>query len=149
MAMPYIGGFTTRDGQLYDEVRPGEIYLNQSYYGTSTIGYLSSLFFALDRKRLGRTMRTISSGESLASISPSVIIKNSRQQCGMTGSRKLWSLISLIDQLHGENTSIPACLGLEETIYRLLSLGLLESAGRLERIEALGSNRQRMDRPTG
>lgn len=135
MAMPYIGGFTTRDGQFYDEVRPGEIYLNQRYYGTSTIGYLSSLFFALDRKRLGRTMRTISGGESLASISPSVIIKNSRQQCGMTGSRKLWSLISLIDQLHGENTSIPACLGLDEQFYRLLSLTLLEAVGRFEKVQ--------------
>lgn len=78
MAMPFIGGFTTSDGPLYDEVSAGDIYFNQSYYGTSTIGYLSSLFFALDRKRLDRAMRTISGGESCNALATSLIIRDGR-----------------------------------------------------------------------
>lgn len=132
--MPFVGGFTTRDGALQDEVCPGDVYLNQNYYGRSTMGYLSSLFFALDRNRLHRTMGAISGGESLRALGVSVLIKGERRN-GVVGSSKLWALISHIDQLHGEHPYLPSCLGLDDQFYRLLALGLLESAGRLESVE--------------
>lgn len=135
MAMPYSGGFTTKDGSLCDEVSPGDIYFNQNYYGTSTIGYLSSLFFALDRKRLDRAMRTISGSESTTSLDTSLIIKSSGNKREATGSSKLWSLIKLIDQLYGESPYIPSCLGLDEQFYRLLALSLIETAGRIEKVQ--------------
>ena len=47
-AMPFIGGFKTKEGKGVTEVAAGDIYLNQRYSGPSTMGYLSSLFVALD-----------------------------------------------------------------------------------------------------
>ena len=63
--MPLMGGFISRDGALCDEVGPGDLYLNQHYYATSTMGYLSALFVALNPQRLDRTMRSISPAHGL------------------------------------------------------------------------------------
>lgn len=134
MAMPFIGSFTTRDGSLFDEVGAGDIYLNQNYYGTSRIGYLSSLFFALDRRRLDRVLQSMSGSESLGSLGPSLVIRHNRRDSSGAGG-KLWSLIALIDQLHGEHAYMPTCLGLDDQFYRLLAFSLLKSVGRLESIQ--------------
>lgn len=44
----------------------------------SSMGYLSSLFFALDPSRLTRTMQTISGGETPDALGTSMIIKDGR-----------------------------------------------------------------------
>ena len=142
-AMPLMGGFTTRDGALCDEVSAGDLYLNQNYYATSTIGYLSSLFVALDRQRLERTMRSISGGISLSSLDTSIVVRAGGRKHGAVGSSKMWSLLSFIDRLHGEDEVIPQCLGLDEQFYRLLALALLEAVGRLDAV------RQHWSRPAG
>ena len=134
-AMPYVGGFVTRDGALYDEVSAGDVYLNRNYYGTSTIGYMSSLFIALDQRRLERAMRSISGGESLEKLGASFVVKRRKGNGGAVGTGKMWSLISFIDNLYGEDRCIPSCLGLDEQFYRLLSLSLLETCGRFERVK--------------
>lgn len=134
MAMPFIGGFTTKDVGVYDEVCAGDLYLNQNYFGTSTIGYLSSLFFSLDHQRLDRTMRSISGSQSCASLGTSLVVKKQSRIGKGFGASRLWSLITFIDQLYGEQAHMPSCLGLDEQFYRLLSLCLLESAGRIESV---------------
>lgn len=133
-AMPFIGGFVTRDGALCDEVGPGDLYLNQNYYGTSTIGYLSSLFVALDPRRLERTLGSISGGESLASIGTSLVVKAARRPGGSVGAGRLWTFISFLDRLYGEDPAIPSCLGVDEQFYRLLALALLEACGRSDHL---------------
>ena len=135
-AMPFVGSFVTRDGALCDEVGAGDIYLNQDYYATSTIGYLSSLFVAIDHKRLERTLRSVSGGQSLRSLGPSVIIRNQdrRSNGGRAGAASMWALISLIDQLHGDDPVLPTSLGLDEQFYRLLSHSLLETCGRTDEV---------------
>ena len=134
-AMPFIGGFTTRDGSLYDEVSPGDIDLNQNYFGTSTIGYLSPLFVALDQQRLDRTMREISGCTSLTALGTSVVIQGKMHKASSVGADKIWQLISLIDTLNSEDAIIPSCLGLDEQFYRLLSLSLLETCGKFEGVK--------------
>ena len=134
-AMPFMGGFVSRDGALCDEVKAGDIYLNQEYYATSAIGYLSSLFVALDRQRLERTMRSISGGSSLQALAPSVVVKGGNSTGKAAGARKMWSLISFIDQLHSEDQQLPSCLGLDEQFYRLLCLTLLESCGQSDDVK--------------
>ena len=128
--MPYVGGFTTRDGTLCDEVSAGDIYLHQDYYGTSTMGYLSSVFVALDSERLDQVMRSISGGQSLDSLATSVVIRGVKDAHGAAGVSKLWSLVSLIDSLCLGDSVIPSCVGLDEQFYRLLSLSLLEACDR-------------------
>ena len=136
MAMPFVGSFTTRDGALCDEVCSGDIYLHRDYYATSTMGYLSSLFFALDQKRLDRTMRSISGGVPLGSLDTSLVVRGSRDRNGKAGSAgKMWSLIGFIDELHREHAFIPSCLGLDEQFYRLLSLCLLEVSGKSDKVQ--------------
>ena len=134
-AMPFAGGFVTRDGALCDEVGAGDIYLNQDYYGVSSIGYLSSLFVALDRERLDRAMRSISGDRGLHSVRVSVVIPGPNRHSSAAGTGKMWSLVSLIDRLNGESPVIPSCLGLDEQFYRLLALSLLETCGGLDQVK--------------
>ena len=134
-AMPFMGGFITRDGALCDEVSAGDIYLNTDYYATSTIGYLSSVFVALDRQRLDRAMRSISGGESLRSIGTSVVIQGRTRAPSAVGTGKMWSFMSFIDRLYAEDPGLPSCLGLDEQFYRLLSLSLLETCGKDEGVK--------------
>ena len=145
-AMPFMGSFTTRDGVRCDQVGSGDIYLNQNYYASSTIGYLSSLFVALDTQKLQRTMGCLERGASLRGFDSSIIIRGKQGKVNHGGSKKMWSLISFIDHLHGEDPYLPNALGLEEQFYRLLSITLLENTGNYEkrnRAQALQSRNWR------
>ena len=126
-AMPLLGGFVTTNRGQRDEVGPGDLYLNRNYYGTSRMGYLSSLFVALDQQRLDRAMRSISGGDSLASLEDVILVRG--RSGAAKGTAKMWSFITYLDSLNASDSRIPDLLGLDEQFYRLLSLVLLEGSG--------------------
>lgn len=49
MAIPVQGHFQTENSSQHDLVCAGNAYIHQDYHRTSSIDYLSSLFFGLDR----------------------------------------------------------------------------------------------------
>ena len=133
-AMPFIGSFVTKETKGVTEVSAGDIYLNQNYSGPSTMGYLSSLFVALDRDRLSRTIRSISREETAETLKAPIKIKGGASKNGMVGTGKMWSLLFYIDNLHGEECGLPSYMGLDDQFYRLLSFALLEADDRLEKV---------------
>lgn len=138
MAMPIQGHFQTQNGSQHDLVCAGDVYIHQDYYRTSSIDYLSSLFFGLDRKRLERSLKAISGGLCRTVQATSILVPG-QQRAGVLGTRGLWALMALIDTLHGEDPELPTMLGLDEQFYRLLSVALLEASGHAE---ALPSHRK-------
>lgn len=134
MAMPIQGQFRTQNGSEHDLVCAGDVYIHQDYYRTTSIDYLSSLFFGLDRKRLERSLKAISGGLCRTVQATSILVPG-QQRAGVVGTRGLWALMALIDILHGEDSELPTILALDEQFYRLLSMSLLEASGQKEALQ--------------
>lgn len=127
MAMLYAGdryGYQNEKSIQY--IEPGSIHLCQRTGGTANIGYFSGIICEIDRLRLERTMRAMGTEDFQWNQQKSYVPKESRQHDGCDTKRHLWSLISFVDELFGESTYLATGLGLDEQVYRLLSLSLLQ-----------------------
>lgn len=130
LAMPYAGGIHRfRDGTRIDEIAPGDIHLNPRNGGTVTVGYFSGLIARIEHRQLKRTMLAMSGSQHAPVLDRSLVIRGETTNVSSGGSGKLWSFIQYVDNLLKEDEYLPAALGLDEQVYRLLAIVLLEKLG--------------------
>ena len=107
-------------------IEPGNIHLCQRMGGIADIGYFSGIICEIDRFRLDRTMRAMGVEEFKWNQQRSYVLQKRQRNQGVDTQRHLWSIISLVDELLGESSYLATGLGLDEQIYRLLVLSLLQ-----------------------
>lgn len=100
------------------------MYIQQA--STLRIGFGSGIGFQLQPARLLRTLKAISGDQDLR-LSADGLQAHLDQRC----SAALYSLFRLVDRLLLEDPVLPQCLGLDEQLYRLIALRLLQRRGRL------------------
>lgn len=136
LAMPYAGGIHRfKDGIKNEEIAPGDIHINPRNGGSVTVRYFTGLIARLEHRRLYRTLRAISGGDSTVLLGESLVIRGKESATQPGTSRKVWSLIKYIDEVLGEDSYLPAVLGLDEQVYRSLALALLETFVTNEKIK--------------
>ncbi len=91
------------------------------------------MLFEIDHRRLQRTIGAITGAKGHVNHEKLYTFK-SRQPAGKPSIHNhFWSYISFLDQLLGESSYLATCLGLDEQVYRLLALSLLQAEGEIEK----------------
>ena len=133
LAMPFAGNASTyRDWKTDSVICPGDIFLNPRNGGTVSTGYFSGIIITIEHRQLERTMKAMGGAASLQKTGLAVVIKSdeTNKSSGIQG--RFWSFFRYMDQLLQESEHLPAGMGLDEQIYRLLSIALFEQSGTLE-----------------
>lgn len=136
LALPFWGDqYVFKDGKSIRKIKPGDIHLNPRNGGIVEIGYFSGAVMELEQKRIARTIRSI--GETNFHWDPlrSFIGEDRRHNASQGNQGRFNAFFYFVDALLSESTYLPASLGLDDTIYRLLSLAILETNNDLETIQ--------------
>ena len=108
-----------REGKYQVKIRPKSAFLNPRHGGTVTTGYLSGIYCQIDHKRLNTTIRTINPEKTPISLDQPFLLQGS-------SSSRITSFFSFINSLLAESQALPDTLCLDDTLYRMLALSLLE-----------------------
>ena len=123
---------TYRDGSYIQLITPGDIFLNPRNGGRADTGYISGLYCQIDHKKLRRTIRVISDIEIGTELEIPWLFGSEAHHGHKTTAEPFHALFSYIDKLLGESTHLPEALGLQEQIYRLVALAIMQSTGSME-----------------
>lgn len=113
-----------REGKYQVRIRPNSVFLNPRHGGTATTGYLSGIYCQIEHERLNATIQTINPDKASARVDQPLLFKPSDKR---SLSSNISSFFTFIDSLLRENQSLPAALGLDDTLYRMLALSLLDN----------------------
>ena len=108
-----------REGKYQVKIRPKSAFLNPRHGGTATTGYLSGIYCQIDHERLNTTIRTINPEKTPSSLDQPFLLQGS-------SSSRITSFFSFINSLLAESQALPDTLCLDDTLYRMLALSLLE-----------------------
>jgi AraC-like DNA-binding protein len=111
-----------REGKYQVKIQPKSVFLNPRHGGIATTGYLSGIYCQIDHKRLHATIQAINPGKTPISVDQPLLFKPSKKSCL---SSDIIAFFSFIDSLLRENQTLPAALGLDDMLYRMLALSLL------------------------
>ena len=136
LAMLYAGDrYRYAKGKSVQHIEPGSIHVCQRTGGTAHIGYFSGIICEIEQSRLDRT--AIAMGAEAINWNPqkSYVLKQGQSNATASPQKHLWELFSFIDLLLGESEYLAAGLGLDEQIYRLLALSLIQEEGSLDKVQ--------------
>jgi AraC-like DNA-binding protein len=114
---------------------PGDIHLNPRNGGTIEGGHFSGFLCQIDHRKLKIAITGLKGDEIPIDLEQSHLFRTSRKKIRVYSNRRLFGFYHYIDQLLGESDYFAAGLGLDEQLYRLLALSLIESVGAIERVE--------------
>ncbi len=135
-SMSYAGDVHQyRDGRTIQTIEPGDTHLSPRSGGVADLGHFSGIICQIDHKRLRRTINTVSGKEQEINLAEPRVFKGSSAGKESTAARHLWSYLSYVDQVLTESNDLAAGLGLDDQIYRLLALSLIQATGDLERVK--------------
>jgi AraC-like DNA-binding protein len=136
LSMSYAGDtHQYKDGRIIQTIEPGDIHLSPRTGGIANVGYFSGIICQIDHTRLKRTIRVMKGEDTRVNLEePYVFQKKEADQEG-AATRHLWSYLSYVDQVLRESEYLAAGLALDEQIYRLLALSVLQAGGALERVK--------------
>jgi AraC-like DNA-binding protein len=136
LALLYAGDrYRYCKGTSMQYIAPGDIHLCLRTGGTAHIGYFSGIICEIELARLERAMRAIGGEVVNWNQQRSYVLKRRRSSESFDTQRQLWSLFSFIDKLLGESKYLATGLGLDEQVYRHLSLHLFQEEGVLDKIQ--------------
>ena len=115
-----------REGTYQARIRPKSAFLNPRHGGVATTGFLSGIYCQIDHERLTKTIRTINPNQAPIRLDQPLVFEPSKPGAGKSFSSDIISFFGFVDSLLKENQSIPTALCLDDTIYRMLALALLD-----------------------
>ncbi|MFM7312088.1 MAG: helix-turn-helix transcriptional regulator [Cyanobium sp.] len=114
-------------------IHPGDILANPRIGGRISTGYLASINFPIEHRRLSRTLRAMRCMLDGRPLERALSLPCHQQATASPrGAGRLFAYFSYLDSLLAENRHLGVALGLDDQIYRLIALALVEDAGRLE-----------------
>ena len=123
-----------KEGASSHDLTPGDIHLDPRAGGTTHVGYFSGFIFAAEHERLERTICAMKGGDVRWNPEKSYILHGGGSSDTCINNGQFWSLFSFIDQLLSESNFLTQALGLDEQIYRLLALSLIQAEGSLDKV---------------
>lgn len=114
------------EGTYQTRIRAKSAFLNPRHGGVATTGYLSGIYCQIDHKRLNKTIRTIDQEKASIKLDQPLLFESSKPGKEGTFSSNIIAFFAFVDSLLKENQSLPAALCLDDTIYRMLALSLLD-----------------------
>ena len=143
LAMLYAGDrYRYQNEGRVQAIGPGNIHLCQRTGGIASIGYFSGIICEIDKLHLERTMKAMGVEAFQWNQQTSYVLQNKQGNQGPNPQRHLWSVFSLIDELLGESSYLATGLGLDEQVYRLLVLSLLQEERALESAQRQWCNKK-------
>lgn len=123
-------------------IGPGDIHLCQRTGGIASIGYFSGIICEIDKSRLERTMKAMGVEAFRWNQPMSYVLQNNQRHQDPNPPQQRWSLFSSIDDLLGECSDLATGLGLDDQIYRLLALSLVQEERAPETAQRQWSNQK-------
>jgi len=116
-------------------LQPGGILINPRQGGEIRTGFLSSLNFPIEHQRLRRTLRAMQADDARLDLNQPLLLHPGSAQTTALAPSPLLSFFPYLDSLLQESRYVGTGLGLDEQIYRLMALSLLQHKGCFARIE--------------
>jgi hypothetical protein len=136
LSMSYAGDtHEYKDGRIIQTIEPGDIHLSPRTGGIANVGYFSGIICQIDHTRLKRTIRALKGEDKMVDLEKPYVFQRKKADQEGAASGHLWSYLSYVDQVLSESEYLTAALGLDEQIYRLLALSVLEAEGALDRVK--------------
>lgn len=136
LTMCLYGSHYHTDGAYSAQINSGNIFANPRNGGKTSTGYSASINFAIEHKRLTRTIHSMNGEIAKDRLQTPWIFGQQETAKGGDGACSLFALFDFIDNILLECTHLAAGLGLDDQIYRLLALSLFQAEGKLEEIES-------------
>ena len=129
LSMPRYGdSHRYRDGNILQEIEPGDAHLSPRTGGIADVGCFSGIILQIDHSRLHRVIRVLGGDKDLIDLTQPYVLRGENHANQETGANLLWSCVSMIDQVAGENSYIAAGLSLDDQVYRCLAIALLKAS---------------------
>lgn len=136
MAIALSGDVNTYTEEIRSHYfNPGDIHLNPRNGGTIKGGYFSGFLCQINHKKLKSGISDLRGDDVAIDLGRSHLLGASKKNIKRNSNRRLFGFYHYIDQLLGESAYFAAGLGLDEQLYRLLALSLIESVGAIEKVE--------------
>lgn len=116
-------------------LQPGGILMLPRNGGEIRTGFLASLNFPIEHRRLGRTLCAMQAEDAGINLDQPLLLHPGSTQTTAPVPSPLLSFFAYLDSLLQESRYVGTALGLDEQIYRLVALSLLQRKGCLARIE--------------
>jgi|LauGreDrversion4_2_1035121.scaffolds.fasta_scaffold33334_7 AraC-like DNA-binding protein len=136
LTMCLHGSHCHRDGTYSTQINSGNIFVNPRNGGKTSIGYIASINFPLEHKRLDRIIRSMNGEVAKDRLQSPWIFGQQEAAKGGDGASSLFAIFNFIDNLLLEGAYLATGLSLDDQIYRLLALSLFQAEGKLEEIES-------------
>lgn len=116
-------------------VLPGGILLHPRDGGCISTGLLASINFPLEHRRLARVLQAMGAADLRLSLDRPIVLAAGHDGQGRGGPAGLFAFFRFLEELLLESRYLGSALGLDEQLYRLMALALLQSQGSIERLE--------------
>jgi AraC-like DNA-binding protein len=136
LSMSYAGDtHEYKDGKIIQTIEPGDVHLSPRTGGIANVGYFSGIICQIEHSRLKRTIRAMKGEDTRIDLGEPYVFhrKKTDQQGAATGH--LWAHLSYVDQVLRESDDLAAGLALDDQIYRLLAVSVLQAEGGLEKAQ--------------
>jgi len=134
LTMCFSGSHQYTEGLSSTPIQVGDVFMNPRHGGRMAIGYISSVNFPVEHRRIERALRAMN-GDGLGLNLDEPILLRPLGSRGAGGATGLFSFFAFLDGLLWESRYLAAILGFDEQIYRLLVLSLLQSIGMMDRLQ--------------
>ncbi|MEB3271515.1 MAG: helix-turn-helix transcriptional regulator [Synechococcus sp.] len=116
-------------------LQPGGILMLPRNGGEIRTGFLASLNFPIEHRRLGRTLRAMQAEDAGLDLDQPLLLHPGIAGTSELAPSPVLAFFSYLDSLLQESRYVGTALGLDEQIYRLVALSLLQRKGCFARME--------------
>ena len=139
--LAYQGRIEHRQGSSRCEARDGALLAMPNDGGTLHMGALSALAFNLKEQRLKDTIRVLCGSTNLFSLDEPLAVATHVQDQTTIYAKVLFNLLEQIDLMLLEDPTLPAALGLDDQVHRLIALAYIAHHDLLKTVEVRERNR--------
>ena len=133
ITMCYTGSPRYQDEDIDAKIYPGEILAVPRNGGRISTGYLSSINFPINQRRMSRTMRAMQCTDNSGMLQNGITFQHSDRDASKHRQKLMFDFFAYLDSLLAESKYIGKALGLDEQVYRLMALAIDAKAGLSEK----------------
>ena len=131
LALQYAGGMLRHSGDDYDhETGPGDVIITPRNGSRINTGYFSGILFEIEHKRLQKTINSIAGNAVQINLNEKFSLSRDGSALERRINNHFWTHFGLVNRLLSESDNFSEFLGIDDQIYRLLALSLIEVQGK-------------------